>query len=290
MTRTAIELSIAALLAAARGRLGAALRADANATPTLDAELLLAAVLDRPRAYLAAHPEAQPDADTVRRFEALIERRAAGEPVAYLLGRKGFWTFELTVSAAVLVPRPETELLIERALALRPAAHGRVADLGTGSGAIAIALAIERPEWTVVATDQSPEVLALARRNAERLVPGRIELRAGSWCAALPAGAFDLLVSNPPYIGTSDPALGALRFEPALALVSGPDGLGALRQIIATAPAHLAPGGWLVLEHGATQGQAVADELAARGFVTVRTHRDLAGRERMTEGQWPAIR
>ncbi len=290
MTRTAIELSIAALLAAARGRLGAALRADANATPTLDAELLLAAVLDRPRAYLAAHPEAQPDADTVRRFEALIERRAAGEPVAYLLGRKGFWTFELTVSAAVLVPRPETELLIERALALRPAAHGRVADLGTGSGAIAIALAIERPEWTVVATDQSPEVLALARRNAERLVPGRIELRAGSWCAALPAGAFDLLVSNPPYISTSDPALGALRFEPALALVSGPDGLGALRQIIATAPAHLAPGGWLVLEHGATQGQAVADELAARGFVTVRTHRDLAGRERMTEGQWPAIR
>ena len=290
MTRTAIELSIAALLAAARGRLGAALRADANATPTLDAEMLLAAVLDRPRAYLAAHPEAQPDADTVRRFEALIERRAAGEPVAYLLGRKGFWTFELTVSAAVLVPRPETELLIERALALRPAAHGRVADLGTGSGAIAIALAIERPEWTVVATDQSPEALALARRNAERLAPGRIELRAGCWCAALPAGAFDLLVSNPPYISTSDPALGALRFEPALALVSGPDGLGALRQIIATAPAHLAPGGWLVLEHGATQGQAVADELAARGFVTVRTHRDLAGRERMTEGQWPAIR
>jgi release factor glutamine methyltransferase len=290
MTRTAIEPSTAALLAGARRRLAAALRADANRTPELDCELLLAEVLGRSRAYLAAHPEAQPDAAVLRRFQDLIERRAAGEPVAYLLGRKGFWTFELEVSPAVLVPRPETELLIERALALRPDVHGRLADLGTGSGAIAIALALERPGWAVVASDLSPEALTLARRNAERLAPGRIELRAGRWCAALPAGAFDLLVSNPPYIGAADPALGALSFEPALALVSGPDGLGALREIIADAPAHLAPGGWLLLEHGAEQGEAVADELAARGFVTVRTHRDLAGRERMTEGQWPAIR
>ncbi|MGC8516976.1 MAG: peptide chain release factor N(5)-glutamine methyltransferase [Steroidobacteraceae bacterium] len=293
MTRTAIEPSpptLAALLVAARRRLAEALCADANGTPQLDAELLLAEVLGRSRAYLAAHPEALPDADAQRRFQDLIERRAAGEPVAYLLGRKGFWTFELEVSPAVLVPRPETELLIERVLALRPAAHGRVADLGTGSGAIAIALALERPGWTVVASDLSPEALTLARRNAARLAPGRIELHAGSWCAALPAGAFDLLVSNPPYIAAADPAFGALRCEPALALVSGPDGLGALRQIIAAAPAHLTPGGWLLLEHGAAQGEAVADELAARGFVTVRTHRDLAGRERMTEGQWPAIR
>jgi release factor glutamine methyltransferase len=293
MTRTAIEPSrppLAAVLAAARGRLAAALRAEANRTPQLDAELLLAEALGRSRAYLAAHPEAQPDADALRRFEAWIERRAAGEPVAYLLGRKGFWTFELAVSPAVLVPRPETELLIERALALWPAAHGRLADLGTGSGALAIAFALERPGWAVVATDLSPEALALARQNAERLAPGRIELRSGSWCAALPAGTFDLLVSNPPYIAAADPALGALSFEPALALVSGADGLAALRQIIGAAPAHLAPGGWLLLEHGAAQGEAVADELAARGFVTVRTHRDLAGRERMTEGQWPAIR
>ena len=292
MTRTAIEPAagtLGALLAAAVQRLRTALQADPNLTAELDAETLLAAMLGRSRAYLFAHPEERVDPDRARRYQEWIERRAAGEPVAYLVGRKGFWTLELAVSPAVLVPRPETELLIERALLLRSAAHGRVADLGTGSGALALALACERPGWQIVATDVSAEALALARANAERLALERVAFRRGSWCTALPPGPFDMLVSNPPYIAVGDPALVALGREPSLALTSGADGLDALREIIRTAPVHLAPGGWLLLEHGAAQGRAVADELARRGFVTVRTHRDLAGRERMTEGQWPKI-
>jgi release factor glutamine methyltransferase len=264
--------------------------AGCTASPELDVELLLAEALHIPRAQLRAHPEQRPEAAAASRFAALVERRIRGEPVAYLLGRKGFWTFELDVGPAVLVPRPETELLVERALSLRPEAHGRVADLGTGSAAIALALAIERPGWQVVATDLSAEALALARANAEALGCARVAFVQGSWCAALPAGAFDLLVSNPPYVAADDPALEALRCEPRLALTPGADAMACLRAIIGAAPAHLAPGGWLVLEHGAEQGRAVAGELADRGFVTVRTHRDLAGHERTTEGQWPTIR
>ena len=293
MTRIAIESAagtVGELLAEGVHRLREALGSDANGTPQLDAELLLAAALRVPRARLRSHPEQRPAAEATRRFGELLERRAAGEPLAYLLGRKGFWTLELAVSPAVLVPRPETELLIERALALGPAAHGRAADLGTGSGAIALALASERPAWQIVATDVSAQALALARDNAAAAGLARIDFRQGSWCEALPAGAFDLLVSNPPYIGADDPALEALGHEPRLALSPGPDALACLREIIRCAPRHLAPAGWLLLEHGAAQGPSVAGELAQRGFVTVRTHRDLAGRERMTEGQWPAIR
>ena len=288
--RTAIDSAtgtVGTLLTDAAARLRFA---GCTASPELDAELLLAEALRIPRARLRSHPEQRPDAAAASRFAGLIERRISGEPVAYLLGRKGFWSFELGVGPAVLVPRPETELLVERALALRPEAHGRIADLGTGSGAIALALATERPGWQVVATDLSPEALALARANAEALGCARVAFAQGSWCAALPAGAFDLLVSNPPYIAADDPALEALHCEPRLALTPGTDPMACLRAIIGAAPAHLAPGGWLVLEHGAGQGPAVAGELAARGFVTVRTHRDLAGHERTTEGQWPAIR
>jgi release factor glutamine methyltransferase len=293
MTRIAMESvagTVAELLAEGVHRLRAALGSDVNGTPELDAELLLAAALRAPRAQLRSHPEERPAAEAVRRFAQLLARRAAGEPVAYLLGRKGFWTLELAVSPAVLVPRPETELLIERALALGPSVHGRAADLGTGSGAIALALAAERPAWQIVATDVSAQALEVARDNAAAAGLERIDFREGSWCEALPAGAFDLLVSNPPYIGANDPALAALGHEPLLALTPGPDALACLREIIRCAPRHLAPGGWLLLEHGAAQGPSVAGELVQRGFVTVRTHRDLAGRERMTEGQWPAIR
>ena len=230
-----------------------------------------------------------PAADAAARFLALIERRAAGEPVAYILGRKDFWTLELTVSPAVLVPRPETELLVERALALHPGDEAKAADLGTGSGAIALALASARPRWRIVATDISAAALAVARANAVALGLERMEMVQGDWLACLPGRTFDLLLSNPPYVAAGDPALAPTGADARAAACAGgeEDGLAALRAIIAAAPAHLEPGGWLLLEHGATQAAAVAGELVARGFAQVRSHRDLAGRERMTEGQWP---
>jgi release factor glutamine methyltransferase len=303
MTSTAIQsgtATVAALLSAGARQLQETLAArNPEVTPALDAELLLAHALGASRARLRSHPEDIPPADAAARFLSLVERRAAGEPVAYILGRKDFWTLELSVSPAVLVPRPETELLVERALALHPRGEGisgeairgetSVADLGTGSGAIALALASARPEWRIVATDISPEALAVARANAAALGLARVELIQGDWLAGLPGRRFHLLVSNPPYVAAGDPALSQpeLAREPRLALVAAEEGLAALRAIIRAAPEHLEPGGWLLLEHGATQAAAVAGALVARGFAQVRSHRDLAGRERMTEGQWP---
>jgi release factor glutamine methyltransferase len=262
---------------------------EAGATPELDAELLLAHSLGVGRARLRSHGEEVPAAAAAARFLELIERRAAGEPIAYILGRKDFWTLELTVSPAVLVPRPETELLVERALALHPGDEAKAADLGTGSGAIALALASARPGWRIVATDISAAALAVARANAVALGLERTEMVQGNWLACLPGRTFDLLLSNPPYVAAADPALRTpeLMREPRLALVAEENGLAALCAIIRAAPAHLEPGGWLLLEHGATQAAAVAGALVARGFAQVRSHRDLAGRERMTEGQWP---
>jgi release factor glutamine methyltransferase len=291
MTSAAIQsetATVAALLAAGAQRLAQALAArDPGATPGLDAELLLAHALGVGRARLRSHPE-EPAGDAAARFAALIERRAGGEPIAYILGRRGFWTLELGISSAVLVPRPETELLVERALALHPGAEAGVADLGTGSGAIALALASARPRWRIVATDLSSEALAVARANATALGLERVEMLQGDWLACL-RGTFDLIVSNPPYVAADDPALGQpeLTREPRMALVAAEDGLGALRAIIRAAPHHLDCGGWLLLEHGENQAAAVAGALVARGFAQVRSHRDLAGRERMTEGQWP---
>jgi release factor glutamine methyltransferase len=284
-----VTATAAELLAAGAQRLRAMQTARPDATPELDAELLLAHALGERRAHLRSHPEQIPSPDAARQFRDLIERRAAGQPIAYLLGRKDFWTLELEVSPAVLVPRPETELLIERALALHPHLRARVGDLGTGSGAIALALASERPLWQVTATDASAAALAVARANAMRLGLERVELIAGDWLDCLTGRAFDLLLSNPPYVAPDDPALEQpeLTYEPRLALVAPEEGLAALRIIIRTAPAHLLPGGWLLLEHGATQAAAVAGELVACGFAQVRSHRDLAGCERMTEGQWP---
>lgn len=289
MTR-AIQYTNAAaaeLLAAGVRRLKEMEASGPGATPALDAELLLAQALGASRARLRSHPEEIPPPDAARRFCALIERRAAGEPIAYILGRKAFWTLELDVSPAVLVPRPETELLVERALALHPHPEAVVADLGTGSGAIALALASARPGWRVTATDISAAALAVARANALKLGLERVELIEADWLQALTGRAFDLLLSNPPYIAADDPALRQLRSEPPLALVAAEDGFAALRSIIRAAPEHLRPGGWLLLEHAAAQAAAVARELVARGFAQVRSHRDLAGCERMTEGQWP---
>jgi release factor glutamine methyltransferase len=286
-----MDLTIGELLAEGKRRLeGPTAAASSNATPALDAEVLLAHVLSIGRARLRSHPE-QPAHEHAGRYRALIARRAAGEPLAYLTGTREFWSLPLRVSRAVLVPRPETELLIERALALRAASEGRVVDLGTGSGAIALALAHERPHWQVTATDISSEALALARANAAQLRLSGIDFRHGSWFAPLAGARFDLIVSNPPYIGADDPALAdpALAHEPRLALTPGADALRCLRQIARDAPQHLVAGGWLLLEHGADQGAAVRHELVLAGCRYVRSHRDLAGHERITEGQYDPL-
>ncbi len=256
--------------------------------PQLDAELLLAHVLQTHRARLASHPEERREPHERALYLALIERRAAGEPLAYLVGRKSFWSLELTVGPGVLVPRPETELLVERALALCSEAAADAADLGTGSGAIALALARERPGWRIAATDLSEEALRVARRNAGDLRIGNVEFLAGDWFAPLAGRRLHLVLSNPPYVCGDDPALRAppLQFEPSMALAAGPDGLAHIRRIVRDAPSHLRRGGWLLLEHGATQAADVARELVVHGFSHVRSHRDLAGRERMTEARW----
>jgi release factor glutamine methyltransferase len=255
-----------------------------------DAEILLAAAWRRPRSQiLALAPEAVPD-EVQARFADSSARRARGEPVAYLLGRREFWSLDLEVNPAVLVPRPETELVVERALALVREPAARVADLGTGSGAIAIALAHERPAWALVGTDASAPALEVARRNGARHVGERIEWLIGDWFAPLESRRFHALCSNPPYIAGDDAVLAGdgLRHEPRAALTPGGDGHAALTRLVDGAPAHLEPGGWLILEHGATQGEALRSALVARGFTHVTSHRDLAGHERVTEGLWPS--
>ena len=258
-----------------------------GATPDLDAELLLVHILGTSRARLRSHPEEAASAAQSKRYTELIERRATGEPLAYVIGRRDFWSLRLTVTPAVLVPRPETELLVERALALRHEEFGRVVDLGTGSGAIALTLASERPGWQVAATDVSEEALAIARTNAESLDLKRVQFLHGSWFEPLVGRTFDLIVSNPPYVAEDDPAMQdpALRHEPRGALTPGRDGMASLRAIIAAAPDYLERDGWLLLEHGSDQAAEVTRELVARGLRHVRSHRDLAGHERMTEAQ-----
>jgi release factor glutamine methyltransferase len=274
-----ITVTAAALLSEGSRQL-----AEAGASGT-DPAVLLAYVLDVPRARLSSHPELAVDAAAAEHYRRLLLRRAGGEPVAYLTGRREFWSLELTVTPAVLVPRPETELLVERALALAPSAAARVADLGTGSGAVALALASERPAWQVIATDVSVEALAVARANAAALGLQRIDFRSGDWYAALPGESLDLIASNPPYVAADDAALLTLQHEPRRALTPGGDALASLRTLVRGAPQHLRPGGWLLLEHGLVQAAAVRAELVLAGFRHVRSHRDLAGHERITEGQ-----
>ena len=255
-----------------------------------EAELLLLHVLGRDRAWLFAHADAVPAAAQAEAFRALCARRRAGEPVAYLTGRRGFWTLELEVNKATLIPRPETELLVEQALARLPEdAPLRVADLGTGSGAIALAIARERPLAAVVATDLYGPTLAVATRNARANGVDNVWFRRGDWFVALGGERFDLIASNPPYIAAGDAHLeqGDLRFEPAPALASGADGLDDLRHLVAGAPEHLVPGGWLLLEHGHDQGEAVRALLAGRGYADVETLRDLEDRDRVSLGRWP---
>ena len=284
-----VNTNVASVLAMGAERLRASAAAAASAA--LDAGLLLAHTLRTTRVRLMSDGASAVEPAALERYRVLIERRARGEPLAYLTGTREFWSLPLRVSGAVLVPRPETELLVERALALRAAPEGRVVDLGTGSGAIALALAHERPRWQVTATDASLAALAVARANAARLGLGGIDFRAGSWFAPLAGARFDLIVSNPPYVAADDPALAdpALAHEPRLALTPGADALGFLRQIARDAPQHLEPGGWLLLEHGAAQAAAVRHELVLAGCRYVRSHRDLAGHERITEGQYDPL-
>jgi release factor glutamine methyltransferase len=280
-----ITANVDTLLAEGVRRLSAAATGNTDAAARLDAGVLLAHVLEVPRTRISSHPEAAVGPAQAARYRDLLLRRAAGEPLAYLTGRREFWSLELAVSPEVLVPRPETELLVERALALGPAASARVADLGTGSGAIALALASERPQWHVIATDLSSSGLALARANAAALGLTRIEFRLGDWYAPLSGERFDLLLSNPPYVAADDPALRELRHEPHLALTPGKDAFAALRVLVGGAAQHLAARGWLLLEHGATQAAELREALVLAAFRHVRSHRDLAGHERMTEGQ-----
>lgn len=251
-----------------------------NKVDRADADILLAHVLGCSRTQLLLKPA--PTAEQRKRYEALLERRAAGEPVAYLTGEKEFWSLPLKVSADVLVPRPDTELLVEWALTL---AARSILDIGTGSGAIALALAKELPASKIAAIDISAAALRVAQENARVLNLGSVEFLQGSYLDPVAQRRFDLIVSNPPYVAENDPHLPALRHEPLQALVSGPDGLDAIRAIAQQAPAHLEPGGWLLLEHGAEQGAAVRDILRAAGFSQVETRRDLAGLERATGGQ-----
>jgi len=261
----------------------------ARALSRRDAELLLAGCWQKTRSQLLVSGGEPVPAEIAARFEDLCRQRAAGVPVAYLLGRREFWSMEFAVSPAVLVPRPETELLVERILATVTATSATVVDLGTGSGAVAIALATERPNWRVTGTDASPEALAIARENGTRLAGGRVEWVLGDWYQPLAGRRFDGIASNPPYIAVHDPALDAdgLRHEPRGALTPGGDGSSALVTLINEAPRHLNPGGWLALEHGATQGMSLRSQLVARGFTHVTSHRDLAGHERVTEAKAP---
>lgn len=280
--------TVAAALAEARRR-GAA---------SLDAQLLLARLLATTRTHLIAHDERTLGGAESMQWSAWLERRLAGEPLAYLLGEKEFHSLVLEVDRSVLVPRPETELLVDWACgaveslaARRPGSVDRstvrVVDLGTGSGAIALAVKHAQPHSDVTATEVSAPALAVARRNAERLGLA-IELVEASWWQGLEGRRFDIAIANPPYIAADDPHLIALRHEPSIALTPGGDGLGALREIVSGAATHLAAEGLLVVEHGFDQAGAVREMLAAAGFTQVETRRDLAGLERATGARRPA--
>jgi release factor glutamine methyltransferase len=267
--------------------LSAAALAIGRDTPRLDAELLLSHLTGWSRTSFRAWPEREPSAQSAADFRALVQRRVAGEPVAYLLGQQEFWSLPLEVNAATLIPRPDTECLVEAALELPIAERALILDLGTGTGAIALALASERPGWTVRACDSQKQAVELAARNAVTLgLP--VEVVLSDWFADLPPENYDLIVSNPPYVAEGDQHLnlGDVRFEPGSALVSGADGLNDIRHLVSVAPAWLADGGWLLIEHGYDQGVAVRNLYSDAGFDDIETRQDYGQRDRFTLGSW----
>ena len=278
-----MTIAIAALLDSAQRQL-----TSVSDTPRLDAEILLAHMLEKPRSYLYAWPERCVESAIALRFEELVARREEGEPVAYITGEREFWSLSLAIAPGVLIPRPETELLVELALARLPLKQrAAVVDLGTGSGAIALAIAHERPHARVIATDISGAALTQAVANARRLGIENLEFRVGDWCVPLGEECFDLIVANPPYIARGDSHLmqGDLQFEPLGALVAGVDGLDAIRLIVAQARSHLYADGWLLLEHGYNQGDVVPTLLCAQGYQAVELYFDAAGIGRASGGR-----
>lgn len=256
-------------------------------TPRLDAELLIAYALNKPRAYLYSHSDEDLNKDAEKSLMSLAKRLIKGEPIAYLLGKKEFYSLELTVNHDVLIPRPETECLVEWVLAnIEESGELCVADLGTGSGAIAIALAHNRPHWQVLATDISDKALQVAKHNVEKHHLSNIECYLGNWCQALPEKKFDVIISNPPYIASKDPHLKALSYEPKQALVSGKYGLCDIPEIITQATHQLKNGGTLVLEHGYHQQVDIVLMFENAGYTHIETHNDLAEIPRFVTAKW----
>ncbi|HYC47712.1 MAG TPA: peptide chain release factor N(5)-glutamine methyltransferase [Burkholderiales bacterium] len=268
--------------------IGEALQEASQRVAALDAQVLLRHVTGRDAAYLIAHPEVELGSGEPERYRALIDRRAAGEPVAYLTGEREFYGRPFKVTPAVLIPRPETELLVDLALERIPqSGTSRVLELGTGSGCIAISLAAERPNAKVLALDNSVDALAVARRNAVEAHVGNVAFLRSDWFTALRQEHFDLIVSNPPYVAAGDAHLtqGDLRFEPRVALEAGSDGLDAIRRIVTEGKGHLMPGGWLVFEHAHDHGERARLLLHAAGYVEIFTAHDLAGIDRVSAGR-----
>lgn len=282
-----MTLTILSLLTHDKAALESALSLDSG-TARIEVQMLLQQVLGVSRAHLLAHPEQVLDGAQAAAYRTLLQRRLAGEPLAYILGEREFFGLNFRVTPATLIPRPDTELLVELALQ-RITQHGRVLDLGTGSGAIALSIAHMRPDIEVTAVDASIEALEVARENARRLNIGNARLLRSDWFSALTSERFDLIVSNPPYISDSDAHLaqGDLRFEPRSALASGADGLDDIRRIVADAKRHLNPGGWLLFEHGYDQAERARELLGAAGYAGVFSARDLAGIERVSGGTIP---
>ncbi|WP_286240016.1 peptide chain release factor N(5)-glutamine methyltransferase [Neptuniibacter halophilus] len=257
-------------------------------SPQLDLELMLCQLLDKPRSYLFTWPERELDPAQQEQLQNWLQRRKAGEPVAHILGSRGFWSLELEVSPDTLIPRPDTELLVELALEYCREPRARVADLGTGTGAIALALATEKPGWQLVASDFKAEAVALAERNRARYALTNVELLHGSWFEPH-QGRYQMIISNPPYIDPADPHLqqGDVRFEPLSALTAEDQGMADIRLISEQARSYLLASGWLLFEHGYDQGLICRNLLMELGYIHVETRRDYGGNERVTLGQWP---
>jgi len=260
-------------------------------SPRLDAEILLASLLKKNRSYFMAFPEVVPSKAEQEQFETLLSQRLQGHPIAHIIGTREFWSLDLNVNQHTLIPRPDTEILIEYILHNFAQENLKVADMGTGSGAIALALASEKPNWQISATDRSPEALETARGNATKLGLQNISFSQGNWFEAIEANDFDLLISNPPYIPANDPHLtqGDVRFEPDTALISGKDGLDDIRYLIKHAVEYLKQDGWLILEHGYDQKQSVKDLFIAAGYRQITQKDDYAGNPRMTAALTPKL-